>query len=128
VGVLEAIERAAQTAAAQIGLAALAGVVDWAGTRTPARADCPHPDHAGPDAGHGARLVARRTKTVRTLLGSIRTTRGYYHCATCRQGFAPLDHRLGVAGTSLSPWPGRLAGAEMPTTSPGGSSPPWAWT
>ncbi len=109
-GVLEAIERAAQAAAAQIGLAALAGVVDWAGTRTPARADCP-------GAGHDARLVARRTKTVRTLLGSVATTRGYYHCATCRQGFAPLDHRLGVAGTSLSPGLSRacaLAGAEMP--------------
>lgn len=110
VGVLEAIERAAQAAAAQIGLAALAGVVDWAGTHTPARAGCP-------DAGHDARLVARRTKTVRTLLGSIQTTRGYYHCATCKQGFAPLDDRLGVAGTSLSPGLARacaLAGAEMP--------------
>jgi hypothetical protein len=110
VGVLEAIERAAQAAAAQIGLAALAGVLDWAGTHTPARAGCP-------DAGHGARLVARRTTTVRTLLGSIQTTRGYYHCATCKQGFAPLDDRLGVAGTSLSPGLRRacaLAGAEMP--------------
>jgi hypothetical protein len=109
-GVLEAIERAAQAAAAQIGLAALTGVVDWAGTRTPAHARCP-------DASHEARLVARRTKTVRTLLGSIQTTRGYYHCATCRRGFAPLDERLGVAGTSLSPGLARacaLAGAEMP--------------
>ena len=109
-GVLEAIERAAQASAAQIGLAALAGVVDWAGTATPAHASCP-------DAGHDARLVARRTKTVRTLLGSIQTTRGYYHCATCRQGFAPLDQRLGVAGTSLSAGLARacaLAGAEMP--------------
>jgi hypothetical protein len=121
VGVLEAIERAAQQAAAQIGLAALAGVVDWAGTHTPARADCPHPDHTRPDAdpgeGRGARLVARRTKTVRTLLGAIHTVRGYYHCATCEHGFAPLDDRLGVAGTSLSPGLARacaLAGAEMP--------------
>jgi hypothetical protein len=117
VGVLEAIERAAQGAAAQIGLAALAGVVDWAGTHTPARADCPHPEHAGSDAGRAARLVARRPKTVRTLLGSIETVRGYYHCATCGHGFAPLDDRLGVAGTSLSPGLARacaLAGAEMP--------------
>jgi hypothetical protein len=114
---LEAIERAAQAAAAQIGLAALAGVVDWAGTHTPARADCPDPAHTGPDASRAARLVARRPKTVRTLLGSIATTRGYYHCPTCRQGFAPLDDRLGVAGTSLSPGLARacaLAGAEMP--------------
>ncbi len=83
---LEAIERAAQAAAAQIGLAALAGVVDSAGTHTPVRADCPDPGHAGPDASRAARLVARRTKTVRTLLGSIQTTRGYYHCPTCKRG------------------------------------------
>jgi hypothetical protein len=117
-GLLEAIERAAQQSAAQIGLVAIAGVVDWAGTHTPARADCPHPGHAaGPAAGRGARLVDRRTKTVATLLGAIRIRRGYYHCATCRRGFAPLDDLLGVAGTSLSPGLARacaLAGAEMP--------------
>ncbi|WP_186525974.1 ISKra4 family transposase [Leekyejoonella antrihumi] len=109
-GVLEAIERAAQTCAARIGLAAVAGVIDFAGSDTPARADCP-------DAGHAGRLVARRTKTVRTLLGSVDVTRGYYHCGTCRAGFAPLDTRLGITGTSLSPGLARaaaLAGAEMP--------------
>jgi hypothetical protein len=108
--VLEAIERAAQHTGATIGLAAVAGVVDWAGTDTPARTGCP-------DAGHRARLVARRTKTVRTLLGSLETVRGYYHCRDCKHGFAPLDTRLGVAGTSLSPGLARacaLAGAEMP--------------
>lgn len=111
-GVLEAIERAAQQTAAQIGLAAVAGVVDWAGQHTPARTPCP----AGEHETH-ARLVARRTKTVRTLLGSLEITRGYYHCGVCRHGFAPLDARLGVAGTSLSPGlarAGALAGAEMP--------------
>ncbi|MGH3502299.1 MAG: ISKra4 family transposase [Nocardioidaceae bacterium] len=119
-GVLEAIERAAQHSAAQIGLAAIAGVVDWAGQRTLSRTTCAHPDH--PDdrpgclSGRGARLVARRTKTVNTLLGGVEVTRGYYHCAVCKHGFAPLDTRLGVAGTSLSPGLARacaLAGAEM---------------
>ena len=108
-GVLEAIERAAQQAAAQIGLAAVAGVIDWAGRRTPARAPCPHGEHS-------ARLVARRTKTIRTLLGALEIARGYYHCAACRGGFAPLDARLGVVSTSLSPGLARacaLAGAEM---------------
>ena len=101
VGVLEAIERAAQAAAAQIGLAALAGVVDWAGAGTPARADCPD----------------RRAMSCRAAGGPAHqddphpaghhpTRRGYYHCATCRQGFAPLDERLGVAATSLSPGSG----------------------
>jgi hypothetical protein len=111
---LEAIERAAQQTAAAIGLAALGAVVDWAGTEAPARTGCPH---AAPETGHTARLVARRTKTVRTLLGGIEMVRGYYHCRTCKHGFAPLDDLLGTAGTSLSPGLARacaLAGAEMP--------------
>ncbi|WP_123919351.1 ISKra4 family transposase [Georgenia muralis] len=109
-GVLEAIERAAQQAGARIGLAALAGVIDWAGRDTPTQAPCP-------GQGHGARLVTRRARTVRTLLGALQLSRGYYHCATCREGFAPLDLVLDVAGTSLSPGLSRacaLAGAEMP--------------
>lgn len=113
-GVLEAIERAAQQTAAQIGLAAVAGVVDWAGRHTEARTDCPQ---APEGTGHGARLVARRTKTIRTLLGPVEVGRGYYHCATHKHGFAPLDARLGVTATSLSPGLARacaLAGAEMP--------------
>ena len=114
-GVLAAIERAAQQTAAQIGLAVVAGVVDWAGTHASARTSCPHPDHADP--GRAARLVARRTKTVRTLLGTMEVSRGYYHCQACKRGFAPLDDRLGIVGTSLSPGLARaaaLAGAEMP--------------
>lgn len=109
-GVLEAIERAAQASAATIGLAAVSGVINWAGQQTPARVRCP-------DTGHHARLVARRAKTVRTLLGPVEVTRGYYHCRECHTGFAPLDARLGVGGTSLSPGLARaaaLAGAEMP--------------
>lgn len=114
--VLEAIERAAQHSAARIGLAAVTGIVDWAAAHSPARTCCPDPSGSG-SVGHLARLVARRTKTVRTLLGSIEVTRGYYHCGVCKYGFAPLDTRLGVAGTSLSPGLARacaLAGAEMP--------------
>lgn len=119
-GVLEAIERAAQQTVAQIGLAAVTGVVEWAAADTPARSRCPHPDHRDSDGDGGtgtARLVARRAKTVRTLLGSIEVRRGYYHCRVCRHGFAPLDTLLGVTGTSLSPGLARacaLAGAEMP--------------
>lgn len=109
-GVLEAIERAAQASAATIGLAAITGVVDWACQHDPAVACCP-------GCGRRARRVARRTKTVRTLLGGIEVARGYFHCGTCRLGFAPIDVRLGVPGTSLSPGLARaaaLAGAEMP--------------
>lgn len=111
VGVLEAIERAAQASAAQIGLAVITGVLDAAGAHSPPRVPCPV------DAGHDARLVARRPRTVRTLLGPVELVRGYYHCRACRHGFAPLDTRLGVTGASLSPGLARacaLAGAEMP--------------
>jgi hypothetical protein len=110
-GVLEAIERAAQASAATIGLAAVSGVVDWAGAHAPARAQCPR------EEAHTARLVARRAKTVRTLLGPLVVARGYYHCKVCKQGFTPLDARLGVQRTSLSPGLARaaaLAGSEMP--------------
>lgn len=115
-GVLEAIERAAQRSAAGIGLAAMTGVINWASQHATGQAQCPHSD------AHQVRLVAQRSKTVRTLLGTLEISRGYYHCRTCQQagtpgGFAPLDDRLGVAGTSLSPGLSRaaaLAGAEMP--------------
>lgn len=119
-GVLEAIERAAQASAAQIGLAAITGVLDWAGAHTPARTPCPGTEPAGTEpagAGHDARLVARRGKTLRTLLGPVELVRGYYHCRACRRGFAPLDTRLNIEGRSLSPGLVRacaLAGAEMP--------------
>lgn len=115
-GMLEAIERAAQASTAVIGLAAMAGVIDWTSRQAPASAECPR------DPAHQPRLVARRAKTVRTLLGTLEIHRGYHHCRTCQHqgapgGFAPLDDRLGVAGTSLSPGLARasaLAGAEMP--------------
>jgi len=115
-GVLEAIERAAQRSAAGIGLAAMAGVIEWASRQAPGCAKCPR------DAAHPTRLVQRRPKRVRTLLGALEYARGYHHCRTCQHagtagGFAPLDDLLGVAGTSLSPGLTRaqaLAGAEMP--------------
>lgn len=109
-GVLGEMERAVQETTAVIGRVVLGAVVNLAGQQTPARHACPA------DAEHSGRLVARRHKTVRTLLGPVPITRGYYHCPACHHGFAPLDHRLGVAGTSLSPGLGRacaLAGAEM---------------
>ncbi|MGC0142603.1 ISKra4 family transposase [Pseudactinotalea sp. Z1732] len=110
-GVLEAIERAAQRSAAAIGLAAVAGVVNWAAEQ---QAGAGTVCKGG--SGHTVRLVATRPKTVRTLLGPIEVIRGYYHCRACARGFAPLDERLGITGTSLSPGLSRacaLAGAEM---------------
>ncbi len=107
--VLEVMERAAQEASARIGCQVVAGVVGLAGQDAPAAVDCA--------SGHRARLVQRRPKVVRSLLGELRVTRGYYHCGVCGEGFAPLDARLGVTRTGLSPGLARacaLAGAEMP--------------
>lgn len=109
-GVLESIERAAQASGARIGLAAITGVIDWASAREGTGACCPV-------CARPARLVGRRDKSIRTLLGTVAMTRAYHHCRTCRHGFAPWDARLGVARTSLSPGLARaaaLAGSEMP--------------
>jgi hypothetical protein len=115
-GVLEAVERAAQHSAATIGLAALDAVINWAAQHTTSPVRCPH------DQAHPVRVVDRRAKQVRTLLGRVEIRRGYYHCRACQcggvpAGFAPFDDHLGVTGTSLSPGLVRaaaLAGAEMP--------------
>lgn len=65
------------------------------------------PGHRGPwvdcGAGHQARFVGYRDKTVDTVLGPVRLRRAYYHCRTCRQGHCPRDGELDVAGVSLSP-------------------------
>lgn len=113
-GVLEAIERAAQATTARIGLAAITGVIGWAADHLgqQARAGVLCPACGGP-----ARYAGWRTKTIRTLLGTVQTSRGYHACRACRQGFALLDVRLGTQRTSLSPGLARaaaLAGSEMP--------------
>jgi hypothetical protein len=40
---------------------------------------------------------------VVTRHGELRWTRRYYHCARCRDGFAPLDRRLGLDGFGTTP-------------------------
>ena len=42
--------------------------------------------------------VRSRTRKVRTIAGEHRFARNYHYCATCRHGFYPLDHALGLAG------------------------------
>ena len=72
--------------------------------------------HAGCGCGGQAVYAGRRDKTVSTVLGPVRITRAWYHCAQCRHGFAPRDQQLGVAGASLSPGLAEmtaLAGAEV---------------
>jgi len=52
--------------------------------------------------GREARRVQVRIKPVATMTGPVRVHRLWYHCTSCKHGFAPLDSRLGVAGT-MSP-------------------------
>ena len=65
------------------------------------------PGYRGPRVpcgqGHEAGFVSYRDKVIDTVLGPVRLTRGWYHCAACQHGFAPRDAELGVAGVSLSP-------------------------
>jgi hypothetical protein len=105
-GVLEQAMRAAlSTAGARLLEAVLDGQDD---DGTSPAAECP--------SGHRAVYAGSRPKTVTTVLGPVRITRAWYHCAACRHGFAPRDQQLGVAGTLLSPGLAEmiaLAGAEV---------------
>jgi len=72
--------------------------------------------HAGCGCGGQAVYAGRRDKTVTTVLGPVRITRAWYHCARCRHGLAPRDQQLGVGAGSLSPGLAEmtaLAGAEV---------------
>lgn len=53
--------------------------------------------------GGRARFVEWRTRLLVTRHGECAFTRRYYHCAACREGFAPLDRRLGLDGHATSP-------------------------
>lgn len=43
-----------------------------------------------------ARFCGRRERLGVTRHGELPLTRRYYHCSRCREGFAPLDRRLGL--------------------------------
>jgi hypothetical protein len=65
--------------------------------------------------GHRLRLVGYRERQVVTLMGRIKITRGYYHCAEHKQsegnekplpacaGVAPFDRRWGLRASQASP-------------------------
>jgi hypothetical protein len=54
-------------------------------------------------AGHQARFVSYRAKTIDTVLGPVALRRAWYHCAACGHGLAPRDTELGVAAGTMSP-------------------------
>ena len=53
--------------------------------------------------GHMAEFTDYRSKQLLTVLSPVAVERAYYHCATCREGWAPKDIDLDIAGTGLSP-------------------------
>ena len=54
-------------------------------------------------AGHEAKFVSYRAKTIDTVLGPADVRRAYYHCARCGHGVVPKDDQLGVRQASMSP-------------------------
>jgi hypothetical protein len=52
--------------------------------------------------GKMAEFEGYRSRVVQTMIGTARIERAYYHCPSCRSGFAPLDQELGLSRRSLS--------------------------
>ena len=46
--------------------------------------------------GRNQRFVGHRSKSVATLLGSVRIRRAYYHCGTCGASSLPYDEGIGL--------------------------------
>jgi hypothetical protein len=60
--------------------------------------------------GGPLRLVeTARSRFVQGLVGDVQLRRPYYHCAACRQGWAPLDRAWGLGSGALSPELTRVA-------------------
>ena len=49
-----------------------------------------------------AEFEGYRSRQIQTVIGTARIERAYYHCPSCRSGFAPLDQELGLSRRSLS--------------------------
>ena len=60
--------------------------------------------------GHRATFVDYRSKTLQTVLSTVKLRRAYYHCEDCEQGSIPMDRELDVVSTSFSPGVRRLMG------------------
>jgi len=106
-GVLEQAMRAAlASSGARLLEAVLAG--DGDGHRGP-RAACS-------SCGGQALYAGTRDRTITTVLGPVRVSRAWYHCAGCKHGFAPRDAQLGAGRATASPGLAEmiaLAGAEV---------------
>ena len=107
---LGVLEEAMRAALATAGAALLQAVLDEQddGYRGP---------HAACGCGGQAIYAGSRPKTITTVLGEVTLRRAWYHCAACKNGFAPRDRQLGLLpGGALSPGLAEmtaLAGAEV---------------
>jgi hypothetical protein len=57
---------------------------------------CPH-------CGASARFVEHRSKSIVSLVGTVRLRRCYYHCGHCHHGHFPWDQTLRLSPQRLSP-------------------------
>lgn len=67
--------------------------------------------------GKKKKFVGNRNKKVVTLLSEIEITRAYYHCNGCGESLIPLDRKLDIENTSISPGVKEaiaMVGAELP--------------
>jgi len=107
---LEAVETSIRSAMHQAGASALTQLLQYLP---------PEEDHRTLpcSCGHMAHYKELRSKTVLTVVGTVRLTRPYYLCAHCATGQYPVDVELGVAGLESSPGVRRMeavVGSEMP--------------
>jgi len=107
---LEAVEASIRSAMHQAGAAALTQLLQY---------DPPDEDHRTIpcSCGYSAHYKELRSKTVLTVVGTVRLTRPYYLCAHCATGQYPVDVELGIAGLESSPGVRRMeavVGSEMP--------------
>ena len=64
------------------------------------------PSYAEPyidcDCGEKSKYVRQRTAQLHTMFGQMQVKRAYYLCKSCRQGYFPLDQKLGLRPNALS--------------------------
>jgi hypothetical protein len=56
-----------------------------------------------PNCREATRFVGYRDKSVVSLLGELRLSRGYYHCKHCSAGHLPWDETLRLSAQALTP-------------------------
>ena len=93
---LAEVERAIQEDVRAVGRAVFGAALETVGTgRDGCSLSC--------ECGLTKRYVSDRKKTLVTLFGPVELRRAYYHCSNCGRGESPLDARVGVEGTSVTP-------------------------